>query len=243
MPDSTAVDDIVVFGNRRPYGGSGGFGGGSNGGGRPGLLDGNTEMIQTREEGEPEPPYQYDPCDSAAKRREKSIDAAAAAAIADFESRALAASEDGFEVRERGAYLFYNPSTGVTTIGPVKTGDPFENGGVGTTGDLSFGDNDPQYLVGSVHTHSIGNALPSTAPPEQGDGDRGHYFGMRTMLSAMGGDPGLVRLYIAARTPYSVGGPNQYNRIGVYNQTNLQSSIDNNAPSAEVDRNGQPCSG
>lgn len=236
MPDSTILEDVVVFGNRRLPGGS--FGGGSNGGGPPGPRDGRVIRPRTVSPDEPEPPYVYDPCDSETKKREKSIDAAAAAAVSYFESLAQAANENGFEVRERGAYLFYDPLTGETTLGPVSTGEPFVNGGVGSTGALSFGGNNPARLVGSIHTHSVGNALPSTGP--NGGGDRGHFTSMQASVTAAQGDSTYVRIYVAAANLVGAN-ETQYNKITVYNQTNLDSAIESGTPGPEVDRNGQSC--
>lgn len=170
---------------------------------------------------------------------ERKIDAAAAAAASYFASLAAAAGEDGLNTRERGAYLFQLPD-GSVVLGPISTGPLFENGGTGTTGELSFGGYDPAYLVGSIHNHSVGNHLPSTGPSPQSDGDRGHYDFMRRKVQVARGNPENVRIYITAQI--LVGAEQQpYNMITVFDNSNINIDIANGRPSAEVDPNGQSC--
>lgn len=228
------LEEVVVYGNRRSFGSSGGYGvsGGGGGGGAnepPG--------IHQNEIGEQEdPPYQYDPCDTPEKRLAKATDAAAAQALAEIEGLAAAADEDGLNARERGCYLFRN-SDGTVSAGPIAEGPLFEFGGVGTVSP-GYGGRYAGDIVGSVHSHSAGNYLPSTAP--NGGGDRGHFNSMVETVRAANGISGSVRMYIAAQRLVGAGPPAP-NVMTVYEQSNLESSIDSGEPGPEVDPEGQPC--
>lgn len=230
---TTTVDDVIVVGNRRPARTSAPFGGGSGVGGGKGW-----DPIEQREiDEEPEDDGSDDPCRTPERRKEKNADAVAAAAVALFAEMAALQGEDGLNYRERGAYLFLNPD-GTVSLGPVKEGDPFVSGGVGSTGDLSYGGRDPAMIIGSVHTHSVGNFLPSTAP--NGGGDRGHLHSMVATVNAAGGNGADVRIYIAAQTtpPADV---DAYNAIHYYDADTIEGDIQANQPSIEVDPNGQAC--
>ncbi len=216
------------LGRPGPYGGSSG-GAGDDGGPHQQELDPDGE-------GGGRPPAE-DPCATPEGRLEKAADAAAAQAIALFDQLARSAGEDGLNDRERGAYLFLN-SDGSVTLGPISVGDLFDNGGVGTTGGLDLGGRDPATVIGSVHSHGVGNFLPSTDPGGLGDYD--HFWGMVNMVGAAGGNAAQVRMYIGAQTtpPADV---SAYNAIHYYDQNNLEGDIQNGEPSVEVDPNGQPC--
>lgn len=178
-----------------------------------------------------------DPCATAEGRREKAADAVAAAAVKLFDQAARLSGEDGLNERERGAYLFLNPD-GSVTLGPISVGDPFVYGGVGTTGNLDLGGHDPATVIGSVHTHGVGNFLPSTAPG--GGGDRGHFWGMVNMVATAGGNSAQVRMYIAAQTTPPAE-ESAYNAIHYFDESNLENDISDGSPSVEVDPDGQSC--
>ncbi len=129
MTDTTNVDDIVVYGNRRPHGSSGPYGGsGSGGGGDSGGP--HQQEVDPEDPNPPEDPW--NPCDTPDKRREKAVDAAAAEAVAEIERLASAAGEDSLNYRERGCYLYLNPD-GSVRRGTIFPGPPFAHGGVGMT--------------------------------------------------------------------------------------------------------------
>ncbi len=230
----TEVGEIVVWGNRRPHNSGGSFGGGANGGGRG--IEGGVHQEELPEDPNPPPPYEYDPCDTVNKRRERAIDAAAARALQEFERRATEAGET-INTRERGAYLFLNPD-GSVSVGPIATGPAFVYGGNGTTGQLSYGGYPIEWLIGSIHSHNQGGYVPSTAP--NGEGDLAHYNTLRTNVLNAGGDPNRVRLYIAAQ---KLVGADQtpYNAIFYFDHRNIEQDIANFTPSIEVDRDGLPC--
>ena len=234
MPDEPAeLDDVIVVGNRRRSGSTGAFGGG---GGGPGESGGIHQQEVSPDE--PDPPYQYDPCDTPEKRLEKAADAAAALAAAAIAAAAAAAGEDCLNYRERGCYLFLE-SDGSVSIGEITEGLPFENGGVGSVG-LSYSGRNPGTIIGSVHSHSVGNHLPSTGPAPTNDGDRGHFRGLVNTINAAGGNGANARIYIVAPRTTSAGEPSS-NVISVYGESNLDASIADQEPGPEVDPNGQPC--
>lgn len=150
---------------------------------------------------------------------------------------ARTAGEDGLNYRERGAYLFLNPD-GSVSIGPIREGDPFVSGGVGSPGELSYGGRDPGTIIGSVHSHSVGNFLPSTGPG--GTGDRGHLQSLVNTVNFHQGNGAEVRIYIAAQTTPPAG-VDAYNAIHYYDPDTIEGDIAANQPSVEVDPNGQPC--
>ena len=234
MPQTaTPVDDVLVLGNRRPAGSTGAFGGGGSAGNSGGIHENQITPA------EPEPPYQYDPCDSEEKRQEKAIDAAAAAAAAAIAAAAAAAGEDSLNFRERGCYLFLQPD-GTVIVGEITQGLPFENGGVGSV-KLSLSGRNPGTVIASVHSHSVGNVLPSTGrTPITDDGDRGHLRGMVQMINTGGGNGANARIYIVAPKTTGAGEPAS-NVISYYDESNLESSITDHTAGPEVDPNGQPC--
>lgn len=232
---ATDLGEIIVTGNRRPAGTTGPFGGSAGGAG-----DGNgphQRELDPDGEGGGGHPSMDDACATAEGRLEKAADSVAAQAVALFDQLARLSGEDGLNYRERGAYLFLNPD-GSVTLGPISVGDPFAYGGVGTTGNLDLGGRDPATVIGSIHSHGVGNFLPSTGPG--GGGDRGHFWGMVNMVAGAGGNASQVRMYIAAQTTPPADVP-AYNAIHYYDQNNLEGDIQNGSPSVEVDPNGQPC--
>lgn len=229
---TTTLSDVVVYGNRRPFGSTGSFGGGGGGGANEPVGPVQNQVNPAEED----PPYQYDPCDTPQKRLAKASDAAAAAALAQMAQMAQDAGEDGLNARERGCYLFRNPD-GSVSIGPIAEGPLFEFGGVGTVAP-GYGGRYAGDIVGSVHSHSRGNHLPSTAP--EGGGDRGHFNSMVQTVASANGLSGSVRMYIGAQKLVGADQPAS-NVLTVYDQSNLESSISSGEPGPEVDPEGQPC--
>lgn len=232
MTDTTELPGILVTGNRRPHGSTGGYGGGGGGGANEPTGPQQNEVSPE----EPYEPYQYDPCDTPQKRLDKAADSAAAEAVAEIARLAAAAGEDGLNYRERGCYLF-RQSDGSVVRGPIAEGPPFEFGGVGST-PLQYGSNYVGDLIGSVHSHSAGNHLPSTDP--NGRDDFGHFQGMVNAVNNAGGVGAQVRIYITAQRLVGPNGGVQ-NVISVYDQSNIAQSVEDQEPGPEVDPNGEAC--
>jgi hypothetical protein len=134
--------------------------------------------------------------------------------------------------REWGCYL-YRASDGSIRLGPITSGLPFSMGGVGTVG-LSYDGIDPSTIVGSVHSHSSGNHLPSSGDPNS-PGDIQHLDG----TVAFSGNSS-ARLYIVARNQ-GPAGFEPYNQINVYDQDTAQEARDTSTPGPEVNPEAAPC--
>lgn len=93
---------------------------------------------------------------------------------------------------------------------------------------------DPSTIIGSVHSHTSGNHLPSSGNPDS-PGDIQHLEGM----VAFSGNSS-ARLYIVARNQ-GPAGFEPYNQINVYNQDTAQEARDTFTPGPEVNPEGTPC--
>ncbi len=220
---ATPVDDVVVTGQRRRNGSSDPF---------PSLPSpplappGEHNVKEPIEQGE------FNPCDQPATRHEWDVDAAAAEAKEKMDQKRAAEGDADYNTREYGAWLYRLPD-GRIVSGPVHVGNEFSNGGVGNVA-MPLGDIDPTTIVGSVHSHSVGNHLPSPTGPD-GLGDIAHL----NWINTYGGGPG-ARLYIVAQTTVNAGQA-QYDRINVYTEGTAQAAIDNLVVGPEVNPNGQSC--
>jgi len=86
-----------------------------------------------------------------------------------------------------------------------------------------------------VHSHAVGNHLPSDVGPNGEPGDIQH-LGWMTGISA------TSRLYIVAQNLVGAG-QTPYNQVNVYTSQNAQSARDNFQPGPEVNPDAQPCPG
>ncbi len=231
ITDPTNPGDIVVIGQRRRPGGS--FPPPSGGGGGPGE-DGGIHQNEVGQEPEDtvSPP---DPCTDPDTALEWNADAAAAEAAEAFTRKAAEqVPPEDLNTREWGAYL-YRAGDGSIQVGPITSGPPFSLGGSGTV-SLILGDFDPSAIVGSVHSHSAGNHLPSSGN-DQAPGDIQHLTG----LVAYSGNPS-ARLYIVTQNQGPAGFV-PYNQINIYNQSTIQQARDSFTPGPEVNHDGTPCPG
>jgi hypothetical protein len=176
-----------------------------------------------------------DPCADPETALEWNADAAAAEAAKEFARRAEARiPPETLNTREWGCYL-YRAMDGSIRLGPITFGPPFSNGGVGSVA-LSDAGITPSTIVGSVHSHSGGNHLPSSGNAQQ-PGDIQHLDGMVELSGNSS-----VRLYIVAQNQGPVGFV-PYNQINVYNQATAQAARDAFSPGPEVNPRGIPCPG
>lgn len=229
MTDPTNPGDISVVGQRRWPGGS--FPGGGGGG-----KDETTgEVPETEELPDPLEEVMPDPCADSVLAVDWNAYAAAAEAARKFAELAAARSPaEDLNTREWGAYL-YRAGDGSIQVGPITPGPAFSFGGSGTVRPI-LGDFDPSAIVGSVHSHSAGNHLPSSGN-DQEPGDIQHLTG----LVAYSGNPS-ARLYIVAQNQGPAGFV-PYNQINIYNQSTIQQARDNFTPGPEVNPDGTPCPG
>lgn len=229
MTDPTPVDDISVVGQRRRTS-AGSFppsgGGGSSGSG--GIHQNEVGM-------EPPPPPMpvSHPCDDPETAEEWNIDAAAAKAAKEFAR--LAAERTPPETlnnREWGCYI-YREADGSIHLGPITWGDPFQSGGVGSVTPSHEGLN-PVNIVGSVHSHSSGNHLPSSGHPDS-PGDIQHLDGLVNFTQN-----DSARLYIVAQNQ-GPAGFTPYNQVNVYNKYTARNARDTFTPGPEVNPEAAPC--
>ena len=221
-----------MVGQRRTPGGTfpqrsgGGSGGGS---GEDGIHQNQLSPD------EPPPPLVQDPCADPAMAEDWNTDAAAAEATKEFARLAAARTPpETLNDREWGAYL-YRASDGLIQIGPIAFGPPFSNGGVGTV-NPSVSGLDPSTIVGSIHSHSSGNHIPSDGN-EQFPGDIDHLNG----LVAFSGNSS-ARLYIVAQNQGPAGFV-PYNQINVHKQATAQAARSSFTPGPEVNPEAEPCPG
>lgn len=198
MPDSTTLPDVFSVGQRRSPGGTFPSGGTTGGG------SGEGSSFPQQNEDEQPPPYTEapsDPCASPETALEWNTDAAAAEAAKEFARQAAARQPpEDLNKREWACYL-YRAVDGSIQMGPVTSGDPFANGGVGTV-TPSIDGIDPATIIGSVHSHSSGSHLPSTGPGPglEGRGDIGHVISTAEWITANNGNGSLFRAYIVAQS-------------------------------------------
>lgn len=229
MPNSTNPGDIWVVGQRREPGGSfpsaGGGGTGDHG-------NGGTHSNQDEVE-EPGLETPFNPCAQAGTALEWNADAAAAEAAKQMAQNAASQTPaETLNTREWAAYL-YRDAAGSIQVGPISPGPPFSSGGVGSA-PLVLGNFTPSQIVGAVHSHSVGNHLPSPANP-QGSGD---VVTLAGLVNYTGNAD--VRFYIVAPNT-GPAGFTQYNQINVYNNQTAQAAIDANQAGPEVNPEGTPC--
>lgn len=228
---ATNPGDITVTGQRRRPNGSFPSGGG---GGGSGEGSGTSPDIQDEPDtGQPgvSPP---NPCADPATALEWNADAVVAGAAQEFVQRAANRNPpEDLEVREWGAYL-YQDANGSVRLGPINFGDPFVNGGGGSV--VLLEDGSQTSIIGSVHSHSLGNHLPSDGNTQY-PGDIQHLASM----AAYSGNAS-VRLYIVSRNT-GPAGFTPYPQINVYNNATARSARDTFTPGPEVNPNGQPCPG
>lgn len=235
MTDPTPVDEIVVVGQRRRYnyetfpvsGGSGGGGGG--------FID--PEEVG---DGTEPPPTTPDPCADPATALEWNADAAAAEALGQMVD--MANQMDGFlGRREFGAVLYIRPD-GSIGIGNITWGPPFDQPDPETGRtyvELDFSGIPPGSIIGSIHTHNAGSFLPS-GDPSGLNGDWGHYNDLRTYVQGAGGNPDLVRIYVAAQNFASSSGVTH--GIRFYDNRNRTAAL-GGQEGPEVNPEAQPCPG
>ena len=211
---------------------------GGGGGDEEGGVHQETELPPDPDD--PGGGYEH-PCDNPELAQEWNIDAAAAAAAAEFDRLGRAAGGDGVNDRERGAYL-YRLADGSIGFGPlpIAEGPLFSEGGEFVSGDL--GDIDPGTVVGYIHSHPQGSHIPSGPSPRPGleHGDIGFFNDYLVPLMANNGVS--PRMYIVARNEVGAG-QTPYNQINVYDASNMQSSIANFEEGPEVDPGGASCPG
>lgn len=200
MTDTTNLGTIWVVGQRRAPGGT--FpppAGGGGGGGPPDIIGVEPEEVELN----PEPPPTH-PCDDPATALPWNVDAAAAAAAAEFDRLGRAAGEDGINDRERGAYLFRrgDGSVGFGPL-PIAEGPLFSEGGEFVSSGL--GDIDPGSVVGFIHSHPQGSHRLSGPSPRVGleEGDLG--FFNNYLVPLMANNDATPRLYIVARNEVGAG--------------------------------------
>ena len=187
---ATDLGTVWVVGQRRRPGGTFPPASGGGGGGIPGDDGGVHQDELDPDGGGPDGPALH-PCANPDTALEWNADAAAAEAAEEFARRAGEMNPpETLDGREWGCYL-YRASDGSIRLGPITFGLPFSMGGVGTVG-LSYDGIDPSTIVGSVHSHSSGNHLPSSGNPNS-PGDIQHLDGM----VAFSGNSS-ARLYIVA---------------------------------------------
>lgn len=219
------VDEIVVTGQRRRPGGS-----------FPMISKGNPsgdnpdEYPENPDGGTPDP--YFNPCEDPVQRYEWDMDAAAARGKAKLVVKRTEMGDTNFNVREYGAWL-YRTADGRIEAGPAHVGSLFSNGGNGQV-PIPFGDIDPATIVGSVHSHSVGNHLPSPTGPD-GAGDIAHL----NSISDLGAGAG-ARVYIVAQTLVNAG-EEPYDRINVYSPATAQAAINNLEVGPEVNPEAQSC--
>lgn len=197
MTDTTTLPDVYSVGQRRNPGGTFPPAAGGGGGGSLGDPPGRT-IHQAGED--PDPPQPSDPCSHPDTALEWNADAAAAEAAKEFAKQAAARQPpEDLNRREWACYL-YRAADGSIQMGPVTSGDPFANGGVGTVTPSNQGI-DPATIIGSVHSHSSGSHLPSTGPgPGLEDrGDIGHVISTADWITANNGNGSVFRAYIVAQ--------------------------------------------
>lgn len=238
---TTDLGTIWVVGQRRRPGGSFPAGGGSGGGGGIPGDDGGIHQDEVDPDGGSPDGSPTDPCLDTVTAQEWNIDAAAAAAAAEFDRLGRAAGEDGINDRERGAFL-YRRADGSIGFGPlpIAEGPLFSEGGEFVSGGL--GDIDPGSVVGYIHSHPQGSHRPSGPSPRVGleHGDLGFFNNYLVPLMANNG--ATPRMYIVARNEVGAG-QTPYNQINVYDETNIESSINNFEEGPEVNPDGAPCPG
>lgn len=218
------VDDIVVVGQRRRPGGSFPT---SKGDSAPEEMD----TVSDDPNSGPSGPALH-PCDIPAERQEWDMDAAAARAKEKLVAKRAEMGDSDFNVREYGAWL-YRTADGRIEAGPAHVGSLFANGGNGQV-PLPYGDIDPATIVGSVHSHSVGNHLPSPTGPD-GQGDIAHLNSVMNFGAGAG-----ARLYIVAQILVNAG-QQAYDRINVYSPATAQAAINNLEVGPEVNPEAQSC--
>jgi len=218
-----------VVGQRRAPGGAFPSAGGSGSGDH-----GNDGTHSNQDEGEqPGLETPFNPCAQPSTALEWNTDAAAAEAAKQMaQAAANQTPPEDLNTREWGAYL-YRAGDGSIHVGPVSHGDPFSFGGNGEV-RLELGNFDPSQIVGAVHSHSVGNHLPSPTGPD----GRGDLRALEGLADYAGNND--VRYYIVAQnTGYA--GFNQYNQINVYNNQTAEAAINANQAGPEVNPEGTPC--
>lgn len=234
MPEETPVDEIVVVGQRRRYTHetfpSRGSGGGDGGFIEPEEVGDGTEP----------PPTTPDPCADPETALEWNADAAAAEALRQMVDKANLM--DGFLGRREFGAVLYRQLDGSVGIGNITWGLPFDQPDP-ETGlayvELDYSDIPPGSIIGSIHTHNAGSFLPS-GDPSGLNGDWGHYNGLRTNVQGAGGNPDLVRIYVAAQNFGS--GSNITHGIRFYDNRNRTAAL-GGQEGPEVNPEAQPCPG
>lgn len=183
----------------------------------------------------------FDPCSNPETAHDWNVDAAAAKAAKEFARRAALAGEDGFQYRERGAWIVQLPD-GTFDIGPIITGDPFNEDGDGWV-TPNYEGVDPTTVVAFVHTHRQAGHRPSGSSPRPGlsGGDVGAFYDLRNQMISQGRDPNLAREYIVAYNELGAG-QTPYPQINAYDHTNIEASQTEFKTGPEVNPEAQPCS-
>lgn len=221
----TNLGTIWVTGQRRAPGGSFPAMGGP---------DDEWDVHQNQDEPYPtEPEAPFNPCAAPETALEWNADAAAATAAKEF---ARLASErvppEALNAREWGCYL-YLAADGSVQLGPITYGEPFSAGGVGSV-ELSESGIDPASIIGSVHSHSDGNHLPSSGN-QNAPGDIQH---LESMI-AYSGNPS-AKLYIVSRNQ-GPAGFSPYNQVNVYDKSSAQKAVADSTAGPEVNPGAMPC--
>lgn len=230
------VEDVVVWGNRRPAGGTGGYGGGSNGGAK-GEDPGEEQQTDDPEDPNPEQQVYY-PCNTPEKRFEKKVDAAAAELFKGLKAFAAAQhpNELGINDREYGAAMWELPS-GAIVFGPMTFGPYFTPGGANTV-TINWTSPAPgAVLIGMLHTHPINFPSPSGSNFEVDD--QGNLTHVMTERANAGANPDLGRIYIGWNEGYNGTAPGA-TKLNIYNKYNRQAAIGGTL-GPEVDPDGVAC--